>query len=168
MEINSNTLAAQFRATTVTLIGLLEAFTPDTFNRKPSPTAWNAGDVAEHLLLFDIRLQEIMATATETANRNPTEKIAEYTGRVTNREVRIDAPPFLVPAAAERTPADMITKLQTARNKIAEAITTQDLTLISTAFPHRFFGEMTAFEWIHFLDLHTHRHFPQLRELLAE
>lgn len=168
MEINSNTLAAQFRATTVTLIGLLEAFTPDTFNRKPSPTAWNAGDVAEHLLLFDIRLQEIMATATETANRNPTEKIAEYTGRVTNREVRIDAPPFLVPAAAERTPADMITKLQTARNKIAEAITTQDLTLISTAFPHRFFGEMTAFEWIHFLDLHTQRHFPQLRELLAE
>lgn len=168
MEINSNTLAAQFLATTATLIGLLEAFTPDTFNRKPSPTAWNAGDVAEHLLLFDIRLQEIMATATEPANRNPTEKIAEYTGRVTNREVRIDAPPFLVPTAAERTPAEMITKLQTARNKIAEAITTQDLTLVSTAFPHRFFGEMTTFEWIHFLDLHTQRHFPQLKDLLMD
>eukprot|EP01136_Pigoraptor_vietnamica_P017688 Opistho-1_new@63206 len=167
MEINSNALAAQFRATTATLIGLLEAFTPETFNRKPSPTAWNAGDVAGHLLLFDIRLQEILATSTEPANRNPTEKVAEYTGRVTNREVRIDAPAFLVPAAAERTPADMITQLQTARNKIAAAIATQDLTLISTAFPHRFFGEMTAFEWIHFLDLHTQRHFPQLRELLA-
>jgi len=168
MEINSNTLAAQFRATTATLIGLLEAFTPDSFNRKPSPTAWNAGDVAEHLLLFDIRLQEILATSTHPTDRNPTEKIAEYTGRVTNREVRIDAPAFLVPAAAERTPADMIAKLQTARNKIAEAITTQDLTLVSTAFPHRFFGEMTAFEWIHFLDLHTQRHFPQLKELSAE
>lgn len=168
MEINSNTLAAQFRATTATLIGLLEAFTPETFNRKPSPTAWNAGDVAEHILLFDIRLQEILATATEPANRNPTEKIAEYTGRVTNREVRIDAPAFLVPAAAERTPAEMIAKLQTARNQITAAIETQDLTLISTAFPHRFFGEMTAFEWIHFSDLHTQRHLQQLKELSAE
>lgn len=168
MEINSNTLAAQFLATTATLIGLLEAFTPETFNRKPSPTAWNAGDVAEHILLFDIRLQEILATATEPANRNPTEKVAEYTGRVTNREARLDAPPFLVPATAERTPADMVNKLQTARNKITAVIETRDLTLISTAFPHRFFGEMTAFEWIHFLDLHTQRHLPQLKELSAE
>jgi len=168
MEINSNTLSAQFRATTDTLIGLLEAFTPETFNRKPSPTAWNAGDVAEHLLLFDIRLQEILASATEPANRNPTEKTAEYTARVTNREARLDAPPFLMPAAAERTAAEMITKLQTERNKIVAAIETQDLTLISTAIPHRFFGEMTAFEWIHFLDLHTQRHILQLRELLAE
>lgn len=168
MEINNNQLADQFRATTATLIGLLEAFTPETFNRKPSPTAWNAGDVAEHLLLFDIRLQEILASSTEPANRNPTEKIAEYTARVTNRAVRIDAPPFLVPDAAERTPAAMIAALQAARTKIVTAIETQDLTLVSTHFPHRFFGEMTAFEWIHFLDLHTQRHFPQLKELLAE
>lgn len=168
MEINSNTLAAQFRATTDTLIGLLEAFTPETFNRKPSPTAWNAGDVAEHLLLFDIRLQEILATATEPANRNPTEKTAEYTARVTNREARLDAPPFLIPTATERTAAEMIAKLQTVRNKIIASIETHDLSLVSTAFPHRFFGEMTAFEWIHFLDLHTHRHLPQLRELLID
>jgi hypothetical protein len=167
MEINSKRLAAQFRATTATLIDLLEQFTPETFNSKPTATAWNAGDVAEHLLLFDIRLQEILASSTEPANRNPTEKIADYTGRVTNREVRIDAPPFLVPAAAERTPAEMIAKLQTARTAIIAAIETQDLTLISPAFPHRFFGEMTAFEWIHFLDLHTNRHIPQLQELLA-
>ncbi len=168
MEINNTAIAAQFQATTDSLIGLLEAFTPETFNRKPAPTAWNAGDVAEHLLLFDIRLQEILATATQPANRDPAEKLAEYTGRVTNREVRIDAPPFLVPVAAERTPSEMITKLRTERDKIVAAITTQDLTLVSTDFPHRFFGEMTAFEWIHFLDLHTHRHFPQLKELLAD
>lgn len=168
MEINNTAIAAQFQATTDSLIGLLEAFTPETFNRKPAPSAWNAGDVAEHLLLFDIRLQEILATATQPANRNPTEKLAEYTGRVTNREVRIDAPPFLAPVAAERTPAEMIAKLRAERDKIVSAITTQDLTLVSTDFPHRFFGEMTAFEWIHFLDLHTHRHFPQLKELLAD
>lgn len=97
MEINSNIIAAQFRATTATLIGLLEAFTPETFNRKPSPAAWNAGDVAEHLLLFDIRLQEILATATEPANRNPTEKTAEYTARVTNREAAEPALPNSIP-----------------------------------------------------------------------
>lgn len=167
MEINNATIAAQFQATTDSLISLLETFTPETFNRKTAPTAWNAGDVAEHLLLFDIRLQEILATATQPANRNPTEKIAEYTGRVTNREARIDAPPFLIPVPAERTPAEMIAKLRTERNKIVTAMATQDLTLVSTDFPHRFFGEMTAYEWVVFLDLHTHRHFPQLKELLA-
>lgn len=167
MEINNAAIAAQFQATTDSLISLLETFTPETFNRKPNPTAWNAGDVAEHLLLFDIRLQEILATAAQPADRNPAEKIAEYTGRVTNREVRIDAPPFLVPVPTERTPAEMIAKLQTGRNKIVMAMATLDLTLISTDFPHRFFGEMTTYEWIVFLDLHTHRHFPQLKELLA-
>lgn len=167
MEINSKTLAAEFRETTATLIGLLEKFTPETFNRKPTAASWNAGDVAEHLLLFDIRLQQILTTATEPANRNPTEKVTAYTARVTNREERLAAPTFLVPIAVARTPTEMIAKLQTERNKITAAIENQDLTLVSTAFPHRFFGEMTAFEWGKFLNLHTHRHLLQLEELLG-
>jgi hypothetical protein len=61
----------------------------------------------------------------------------------------------------------MAGKISMQRNKVLKAIEEKDLTLISVEFPHRIFGEMTAQEWIIFLDMHTHRHLPQLQALLA-
>lgn len=166
--MNLNMLAENFRVHTQELVELIERFDHTSFNQRPADNGWTAGEVAEHLLLFDIRLNQILGSLDQPAGRDPLAKVTEYTPRVTNRENKIDAPPFLVPSETEHTPSSMVEKILTERNKILKVVADKDMTLISTQYPHRFFGEMTGMEWINFIDMHTLRHMPQLVALYAQ
>ena len=159
-------LLERYRSTTEELLQLIEKFDAGSFTRKPADNGWNACEVAEHLRLFDVRLNEVLATSHKPAERDPLEKVPEFTPRVTNRAVKLEAPPFLVPAVDNSSPEEMGSQIRSEREKIMSAIENNDLTLISTEFPHRLFGEMTAREWVVFCDMHTHRHLPQLTSLL--
>lgn len=165
MNTGKQLLQQQFQTTTHQLMELIGSFDESSFNRKPDDGGWNAGQVAEHLLLFDKRLVEILATAVHATDRAIDEKTPTYTQRVTDRINKLEAPTFLVPSDEHRSPAEMIQKMSETRKNLQTKFTAIDLSLHSTEFPHRFFGEMTAYEWINFVDLHAHRHIPQLQSL---
>ncbi len=164
-EINEQ-LAKQFRNTTEELIQLLEKFDDTSFNRKPAGGGWSAGEVAEHLLIFDTRLDKILETATHPTGRDITEKKPVFTARVSDRKNKIDAPPFLVPTAGIKSVSWLVEQIKEERKKIMKSIEKNDLALHSKEFPHRLFGELTAFEWINLVDVHAKRHMEQLNELL--
>ena len=168
MPEKNKDLDRQFRKTTEELTQLIEQFDNETFNRKPSPEKWSAGEVAEHLLIFDIRLNLILETATHPSTRDITEKVPVFTARVSDRANKIDAPPFLVPSPGIKSPTSLVDKIRTERKKIFKAIEELDLSLHSKEFPHRLFGELTALEWINLVDVHAHRHMEQLQELLTQ
>jgi hypothetical protein len=168
MENSNKNLANQFRKTTEELTGLIEKFDHESFNQRPDNEGWTAGEVTEHLLLFDIRLNQILATATQKTERDITEKTPVFTARVSNRENKIDAPPFLLPSPGIKSSAELVGKFNTERAKIVSTIEENDLSLHSKEFPHRLFGELTAHEWINLVDVHTNRHIAQLLELLGK
>ena len=160
-------VADRFQATTTALIELIAKFDKDTFNRKPSADQWSAGEVVEHLLTFDTRLNQILTSTTHAAERNMDEKVSVFTARVSDRANKIDAPPFLLPTAGEKSASLLIEQIRTERKKIIETLAQIDLSLLSKEYPHRLFGELTANEWIQLVDVHTHRHLAQLQELLS-
>ncbi len=164
--MNRIQLAEDFQSTTAALLALIAKFSTETFNRKPADGGWSASQVAEHIFLFDSRLNQILPTATEKTDRDPTEKIAAFTARVSDRTNRIEAPAFLIPSDEPGTTVAITEKIIAERNQIASIINHADLSLVSSAFPHRFFGDMSAWEWITFISIHTRRHFPQLQGLL--
>jgi hypothetical protein len=166
MEDLNKELANRFRKTTEELTLLIEQFDHETFNRKPATGGWSAGEVVEHLLIFDIRLNHILASATQQTDRNIAEKIPVFTARVSDRANKIDAPPFLLPEPGIKLSGELIEKIKAERKKILSAIEENDLSLHSKEFPHRLFGELTAHEWINLVDVHTKRHLEQLHELL--
>ena len=163
-DMNTN-LGAQFRKTTEELTQLIEQFNHESFNRKPSPDKWSAGEVAEHLLIFDIRLNLILEGAIHPTDRDINEQVPIFTARVSNRNNKIDAPEFLLPSAGIKSPKGLAEKIRNERRKIFKAIEEMDLSLHNKLITHRFFGEMTAFEWINLVDVHAHRHMEQLKEL---
>lgn len=168
MTENNSTLAERFRKTTEELLQLIERFDNEGFNRKPSPDKWSAGEVAEHLLIFDIRLSDILKTATHPTDRDIAEKVPTVDTRVSNRENKIDAPPFLIPTADAKSVSAIAEKIRAERLQIGKLIGEIDLSLHSKEFPHRLFGELTAYEWINLIDLHSRRHMAQLLELLEQ
>jgi hypothetical protein len=168
MTENNSALAERFRQTTEELLQLIEKFDNKGFNRKPSPDKWSAGEVAEHLLIFDIRLSDILKTATHPTDREITEKVSTVDARVSNRANKIDAPPFLIPSADSKSVSVMAEKIRAERLHINTLIKETDLSLHSKEFPHRLFGELTAYEWINLIDLHSRRHMKQLQELMEQ
>lgn len=168
MTENNTTLAARFRQTTTELLALIERFDNEGFNRKPAPDQWSAGEVAEHLLIFDTRLSDILKTATYPTDRDISEKVPTVNARVSNRVNKIDAPPFLIPSPDPKSVTAITEKIRAERLHIDTLIKETDLSLHSKEFPHRLFGELTAYEWINLIDLHGRRHMEQLRELLEQ
>lgn len=164
-RMDVNMIAENFRTHTRELVELIERFDPASFNQRPADNGWTAGEVTEHLLLFDIHLNRVLGSIDKPVGRDPLAKATEYTPRITNHENKIQAPPPLVPSGTAHMPSSMAEKILSERNKILKAMADKDMTLISTQYPHRFFGEMTAMEWINFCDMHTLRHMPQLAAL---
>ena len=167
MTQNNTDLLKKFQATTEELVKLIERFDSQSFNRKPSEEKWSAGEVVEHLLIFDIRLNEILTTATQPTDRDLAEKLTAINARVSDRQNKIDAPPFLIPSNTGQSPEILSEKIQVERLKICTVIEKTDLSLHSKEFPHRLFGELTVYEWVNLVDTHTRRHMAQLEELLS-
>ncbi len=166
MEATSTSLLNRFHSTTEQLIQLIEQFDATAFNRKPANDGWSAAEVTEHLLIFDARLNLILEDATQPADRDQEEQVAVFTPKVSDRKNKIEAPPFLIPSPGIKSKQVLIEKIIAERKKIFKAIEEKNLSLISKQFPHRFYGEMTAYEWLNLIDLHTKRHMEQLTELL--
>lgn len=156
----------RFRKTTQELMQLIEKFDHESFNRKPTINKWSAGEVAEHLLIFDIRLNHILETATHPTDRDITEKQPVFNARVSDRKNKIEAPPFLIPSEGIKSSSDLAEKIRAERMGICNLIEKIDLSLHSKEYPHRLFGELTAYEWVNLVDVHTMRHMAQLLELL--
>ncbi len=166
MQETKNDLLQRFRSTTNELIALIESFDPASFNRKPANNGWSAGEVTEHLLIFDKRLTLIIESATHFTERDITEQVGVLTPRVTDRKTPIDAPPFLIPTPGNKSSDELVQDIRTERENILKTLEQKDLALHSKEYPHRFYGEMTVYEWITLIDLHARRHMEQLRELL--
>ena len=167
MPITTNELVETFRSTTEKLTALIESFDNETFNSKPENGGWSAGEVAEHLLIFDQRLTLILDSAIYPTERDILEQVNIFTPRVTDRNNKIEAPPFLIPTPGIKSPEKLAELIRSERDDIIQKIKQKDLTLHSKEYPHRFYGEMTSMEWITLIDLHAKRHMEQLGELKA-
>ncbi|MES2328151.1 MAG: DinB family protein [Bacteroidota bacterium] len=150
---------------TNTLAKALSAFDYVHFNRHPADGGWTAGEIAEHLLLFDLRITNVFSGKTAPSDRDPQANINAMQDRMADRVNRIDAPTFLVPSTTAKDPVTLTQKILDQRCIISIMITDQDITVLLPDSPHRFYGIMSAVEWVQFLIHHCNRHIEQLREL---
>ena len=144
---------------------LLSKFDTASFNRKPANGGWSASDIGEHILIFDIRLNTLLQDARTPAGRDPHQQIKPIVDRLEDRENKIEAPEFLKPSGNTNDPVDIIENIRAERAKVARFIEHNDLSLLNDKTPHRFFGTLTALEWIILVIQHTIRHLPQLEAL---
>jgi hypothetical protein len=140
----------------------LAEFNFETFNRKPENGGWTAGQVGEHILIFDKRLNLLLEDCITPAGRDPHQQIKAITDRLTDRVNKIEAPEFLKPSDGSKDPNAIIEKIRAERAIVAKIIQQKDLSLLNAKTPHRFFDTLTALEWIILVMEHTKRHLPQL------
>ena len=143
--------------------------------RKPSPEAWSAAEVVNHVALTDGRVTALLTKLTGEAKGNgapPDTDTAPILPRIDVRRVLDRTSKIRNPRgdpAADCTVAGGMAALDTARNNLKSLLRQSDLPdLGGVSAPHPAFGPMTGYEWIAFMAAHTHRHAAQIREIAGQ
>lgn len=159
-------LSFSLQTNTDQLLGELSNFDYPAFNHRTEVSQWSAGEIAEHLLLFDIWLHFILQSTSENTQRDPQDKINIITASLANRLISLESPTELSPASIAKEPQELIKKISSGRRKLLELISHIDLTREYPGTPHPLFGVLSGVEWINFQILHTRRYLEQLEMIL--
>ncbi len=162
LQIMNEVLLIALQQNTKALTEALSRFDYESFNRIPASGGWSASEIAEHLLLFDIRANNILDGRTIPVDRDPQEKVGAMQLRLTDTVNKIEAPEFLIPSGVPHDPKTIIDKILAERNKLDQHIQRDHINFLLPETKHRFFGEMTGTEWIQLIVLHCERHLKQL------
>jgi hypothetical protein len=165
LPLMNQVLSLALRANTEELVKLLSRFDYPEFNKKPADGGWSAGEVAEHLLLFDIRTTSVLGGALEPTDRDPQDQIGAIAERLRN-PTKINAPDALIPSDSAKEPLALIDKIRKQRSLLIGLVEKRDMNHIVLDHTHRLFGQLTGVEWINLTVFHCERHLLQLKKLI--
>jgi len=135
----------------------------------PSPTYWSVLDVLEHLFLRErMVLKFTLSTSAKQLTEGPKEIFG--TERIktifTNFERKFRAPEMIAPTQQFPDWEPLKQLYMENRKALRLAIEAQASTLQTSYFAHPLMGDLTKYEWIHFLIYHSDRHLVQMKNAL--
>lgn len=150
----------------------LKGLTSEQWNYKPAPEVWSIAECAEHIVLTEDLLRDMIANKILASPASP-ERIAERKPNdekvlkmITDRSTKAKAPEVLRPTKQFPTPDAALKEFDERRAKtIALAKDRDDLR--EHAAPHFVFKELDAYQWLLYLSGHTMRHTAQILEVKA-
>lgn len=150
----------------------IQGLTPEQWNYKPSPEVWSVAECAEHIVLTEDLLREMVANKVLATPATP-DRVAERSqgdakvlAMITDRSFKAKAPEQLIPSRRFATPDDALREFQGRREKtIAFAKSRDDFR--EHAVPHPVLKEVDAYQWLLYLSGHTMRHTAQILEVKA-
>ncbi|SIT79639.1 DinB family protein [Edaphobacillus lindanitolerans] len=147
------------------LLQAVSGLSDEELNRKPENGGWSIKQILEHLSLMEgtvaktIKLQAKNGETVKTEER-PIEASV-------NRDVKVDAPEFVIPSEDFATKNELEQRLAASRSILQRAVeSTDERSLETKAFPHPVFGMMKLKQWIPFVGFHEKRHIEQIREVI--
>ncbi|MBK5445630.1 MULTISPECIES: DinB family protein [unclassified Peribacillus] len=149
---------------------LLEAvnnLSDEQLNAHPEEGRWSIIQVLNHLYLMERVITKSIADKLKSDESIPAEdKPIEYT---LNREVKVSAPPFVIPSEAFQTLDEVKNKLSESRQAFIQVVdSANEKDLEQKSFPHPLFKELSLKQWIPFVGLHEKRHLLQIEELKSK
>jgi len=161
-------LQADLHANTEQFIQSIKDVSDDQFNICPTADNWSVGEIVEHVFRSEFGIPRLFNGPTKAVQRDPSEKIALITNKLSDRSVKYSAFGPILPSEKVKHKTELIRKFTTNREKIARLIETQATGELCTLFKHPFFGELTRLEWIRFCILHAGRHRQQIEFTLQK
>ena len=157
------------------LKALIASVTAHQANTVVDSEKWTAAQIVEHISIVDegaskicsklLSKAEASATAASGAVSVSNSFVQHYS---TINDVKLEAPDRVQPTGSVSI-ADSLLRMDANRARLRELQprfeTNND---VSATFPHPYFGEMSAVEWLILIGGHEARHTQQLRKLLKK
>lgn len=164
MEI---TVLEELEQSTIELLGAIAEFSPEQFNQIPFEGSWTPAEVAEHLLKSEIGLPSLLTENTKAANRPVDEHMKEIGSLFLDFNTKYQAIEFNRPSGKHLDRDTVMQSFAKSRAEIKHLAGTTNLSLCCMSFKFPGKGELTGWEWIYLVAVHTKRHARQLRNILS-
>ncbi len=155
------------------LKSLLSTLTDDQISARPEGEKWSVADIVEHIAMVDEGAVKICAKLL---------KKAEEAGNVSDGKVtisdeflqkgveiaamKVEAPSFVRPSG-QKTISESLARLDESDARLAEMRGQfESVGATEFKFPHPFFGDITAHEWLALKGGHEMRHIKQIQNVL--
>lgn len=159
-------LLAELDRSTIEFAETLTRFSVSRLNAVPSYGGWTAGQVAEHILLSESGVPELLHGPTVETMRKPDEKVATIKSIFLNFEMKMSSPEMILPSESKKDLLTQVSDFLQTRKAIRHAIATLDFSHSCTAFPFPELGVFTRWEWACFVICHARRHTRQMQQIL--
>lgn len=173
-EHNLDYLLGHFEKTASIFQNEVEGLSEAQWRFKPAPDRWSVAECAQHIVLSEDFLRELIADKVLGAPAAPADaggKLRgtddDVLGMVVDRSFRAKAPEPLQPAPAAGEPADLVREFAARRAKTVALVRDSAARLRSHRMDHPIGKSLDAFQWLLFLSGHTERHVLQIREVKA-
>lgn len=148
------------------LLKLIARFDSETFNKIPSTGGWSAGQIAEHLLLFDSHVMGVFTGETGDLFRDYQLMVNVISEIMKDLTTKLIATQDLLPSETAKSPDALAKKLMEHRRKLLDSSLQPSVFYGYRLSPHRLFCQLSGIEWITFVIYHSRRHMIQMENCL--
>ncbi|MEK7724426.1 MAG: DinB family protein [Acidobacteriota bacterium] len=155
----------------------IENLSEEQTNLRLNDSGWTIGEIIEHIAIVEFGMATICSRLLQKSveenipndgTANISAEFLEKAALIANRRERKAQAPERVLPSGNLSIADSLAKMEET-SKILEQIRT-GLETVNTQkykFPHPFFGDMSATEWLALVGGHEFRHIDQIEEILS-
>jgi len=155
------------------LKSLLSTLTDDQISAHPEGEKWTVADIVEHIAMVDEGMVKICSKLLKKAEEagsvsDGSVKISDEFLRkgVEISAIKLEAPSFVHPSG-QKTIAESLARLDETTDRFAEIRPLfESVGVAKFKFPHPFFGDITAHEWLALKGGHEMRHIKQIQNVL--
>lgn len=154
---------------------LLSNLTTEQITALPADEKWTIAQIVEHISIVDESTIKICAKllkkaqeAGQTSDGKATMSESFLEGGQKIAKMKVEAPSFVQPSG-ERSIADSLAKLEETAERARELRTLfETVGGTDPKFPHPFFGDISAQEWLALKGGHEMRHIRQIEKVLEK
>lgn len=157
------------------LKAFLSSVDDDRAQRRVEGEAWNVAEIVEHISMVD---EGVCRISAKILGESETARAASAASGVTVSDnflkhystisdVKLEAPDRVRPTG-EKTIAQSLSRIDENLARLREMVPQFEAASGEATFPHPYFGEMTAIEWLILAGGHEKRHTEQIRRLLEK
>jgi hypothetical protein len=135
---------------------------------------WNIAQIVEHISIVDEGASKICARLLANSDRTApktsgklvvSDNFLKHYSSI--NEVKLEAPERVQPTGNVSI-ADSLIRMDENRRRLRELQPKFESTVNTATFPHPYFGEMSAVEWLILIGGHEARHTEQIRRILEK
>lgn len=158
-----------------TLTETLSEISPDEAAALPDGEKWTIQQIVEHLSMVDFGISRICAKLLESAKSDGVSSDGSFSLSANFGErataiagLKVEAPERVHPTGGV-TIGEAIERMSSNREAFdSMKADFESFDLSGHKFPHPFFGDLNAGEWLVMAGLHQHRHTKQIEGLVAK
>ena len=158
----------ELNVATSRLLREIGRFSAHGFNTLMPGAEWNAGQIAEHILLTDIFIFRVLQEDVQFAGRLPDEKVKLIKDMFLDSGRRMKEEFIGVPSDSLKDPVTILQKISRERHDIIQYLNTAEEDSLCISYSHPHLGTLTVTEWIWFIVYHSEWYTDQLKMMETE